>query len=313
MSGRTVNRLAGFFVACVLAMPLQVALDAQPSGPSRIGAAPPSLVRGQGEVVLTYQLAAPAQTVAIEIASSTGEVVRRWGNGSAEDELERAAGAHQLGWNLRTGDASIFRAPGDERPTVIPGPVVAPGTYGVRLLIDGRVAASASIVVRHDPAGARESDISAHVAFARQLALRTTTVTAMVDDLRAAKRDVTARIKNARSPVIGLAGDVVLRKLTEVEVGLAEPALRVPVAVPAPEKTLSVRLDVLVTENGANEQPPSPVARAALNALDSEIDTQVQRLGSVVTNEIEAFNNLLTNAMMEPIRVPRVPARATNK
>lgn len=307
------NRLAGFVLAGAITIPSSALLDAQMPGTPRITAAPSSIVRGAGQVVLNYQLTASAKQVAIEVTAEGGEIVRQWANAAAAEQLKNAAGSHRVEWDLRADGASMFRTSSDERPAVVPGPVVSPGSYRIRLLLDGRPVASTSVVVGRDPNGPRESDISAHVAFARQLVQRLSTVTAIVDDLRGAKRDVTDRIKNARSPVIGLAGDVVLRKLTEVEVLLAEPALRVPVSTPAPEATLSARLGVLLEHSSAAEQAPPPEAVAAAAALDSEVDALVQRLSGVVTNEVAAFNNLLTNAMMEVIRVPRVPARGARK
>jgi hypothetical protein len=96
--------------------------------------------------LLTYYLAGPARTVALEILDARGRVVRRlrggaftrhaWMNRAAWDLTED--GPHKLGRNIRA----------EPRPKE--GPEVVPGTYTVRLIVD-EATHEQPLVVKADP------------------------------------------------------------------------------------------------------------------------------------------------------------------
>jgi photosystem II stability/assembly factor-like uncharacterized protein len=101
--------------------------------------APAAGVAGHG-AMLTYQLGQPAQdAVTLEvIETTTGDVIRRW------TPLPAAAGLHRVAWDLR------YPPPVPGAAGATPGTLVLPGTYQVRLTVDGRSVRQA-ITVRMDP------------------------------------------------------------------------------------------------------------------------------------------------------------------
>jgi hypothetical protein len=126
--------------------------------------------------LLDYFLPSAASTVTIEILDSPGHLVRRFSNTDkpdiTEDELQKqliplywvrnprqlstTAGMHRWVWDLHYSaplsmrhDYPISAIPHDT-PRLPLGPTVLPGTYSVRLTVDGKTS-TAPITVKMDP------------------------------------------------------------------------------------------------------------------------------------------------------------------
>jgi photosystem II stability/assembly factor-like uncharacterized protein len=124
--------------------------------------------------IVDYTLKAPAQSVVLEIADASDAVIRRY---ASSDRVEPphdegnipwywirptrvpsiAAGMHRFTWDLHYPPA-----PGEKRsfpisatpydtPPAPTSPYVLPGTYHVRLLVNGKVAAQQPLRVEMDP------------------------------------------------------------------------------------------------------------------------------------------------------------------
>ena len=161
------------------------------TGAEPTGANPPS-----GAIVY-YWLKQPARKVTIEFRDSTGRTVRSFASDTAPASAGRAGGAapeegggrrgggppprvsnragmNTFSWNLREEDATrfdgmIFWGAGTT------GPLIVPGTYAVRLVIDGQPAQEAKFVVRKDPrSSATPADLIAQYKLAMQIRDRTT-------------------------------------------------------------------------------------------------------------------------------------------
>jgi hypothetical protein len=97
-----------------------------------------------GTATFTYLLGAAADEVRIEvIETATGDVIRRFASGTA-DALPTEPGLHRVAWDLR------YTHPEAQQPSAVRGTPVVPGTYQVRLSVDGRSIRQA-IAVRMDP------------------------------------------------------------------------------------------------------------------------------------------------------------------
>ena len=148
-------------------------------------------------VIVSYWLTTPAQRLTLEFRDSTGRTVRSFSADTAAagaatatgNRMQQAAGPrgaapeasvpnrrglNTFSWNLREADASrfdgmIFWAAGTT------GPLVLPGRYTVRLLVDGAPAGEAPFVVRKDPrSGATPADLVAQYQLLMQIRDRTT-------------------------------------------------------------------------------------------------------------------------------------------
>jgi photosystem II stability/assembly factor-like uncharacterized protein len=125
---------------------------------------------------LDYDLPHPAQTVTLEILDSSGNVLRKYSSDDPvtptpeelrtglipaywpkmDGPLPIAAGMHRWVWDLRstaptaTSYSYPIAAVPHRTPLVPQGPLVVPGTYTVRLTVDGK-RETASLQVKMDP------------------------------------------------------------------------------------------------------------------------------------------------------------------
>ena len=116
--------------------------------------------------IISYWLKEGAKKVTVEFRDSTGRTVRTFssdtaGAGAAAGPVGRRGvasdapptnrvGMNSFSWNLRESDATSF--PGMIMwAGVTTGPLVLPGRYTVRLLVDGAMAGEAPLLVKKDP------------------------------------------------------------------------------------------------------------------------------------------------------------------
>src|ERR1039458_5658390 len=105
--------------------------------------------------VLDYYLNAAAKQVTLEISDAGNKLVRRYTSNQRRQEnrpplpiaerwlpkpvvLENSAGAHRFVWDLRWSSSGTSEAEEDEGFGAPRGPRVIPGTYQVKLTVDGK-------------------------------------------------------------------------------------------------------------------------------------------------------------------------------
>jgi photosystem II stability/assembly factor-like uncharacterized protein len=171
-----------------------------PSSP--VGQNPPN-----GAIVY-YWLKDKANKVTVEFRDSTGRTVRSF----SSDEAPPAAGGggrrgvagdrpptntvgmNTFSWNLREADATTF--PGMILwAGVTTGPLVLPGNYTVRLLVDGSPAGETKMLVKKDPRSeATAADLVAQYKLLMQIRDRTTDANDAVRTVRNVRTQALARM-----------------------------------------------------------------------------------------------------------------------
>jgi photosystem II stability/assembly factor-like uncharacterized protein len=116
--------------------------------------------------VIDYYLAVQANKVTLEIRDSNGKLVRRYTSGEKKAEtgtplpiaerwlpkpevLEASPGMHRFVWDLRWSSSGSSEE-GDDETGVAGGPKAAPGSYQVKLAVDGQ-SFTESLQVKMDP------------------------------------------------------------------------------------------------------------------------------------------------------------------
>jgi hypothetical protein len=123
-----------------------------------VGPSGPALSNPPDGVAISYALSVPAtQPVTLEVLESvTGEVIRRFSSDASLDgtpRLPAAPGLHRIVWDLRYAPPPVEPTGAIDREAALVlrrGLWVLPGTYQVRLTVDGRVLRQA-VLVRLDP------------------------------------------------------------------------------------------------------------------------------------------------------------------
>ena len=141
---------------------------------------------------IDFSLKSAAQAVTVEIVDRDGRSIRRF----AGENLAKP-GVNRVRWDLRASGATTF--PGMILRSANParGPFVPPGTYRVRLSVDGQTREQALTVLK-DPrlTDITDADLQAQFALARQVSDRTSEANQAVIRIRATKRK--SRIVSAR-------------------------------------------------------------------------------------------------------------------
>ena len=281
------------------------------------GNLPPTATVGRnpasGAVVNYYLKDKPAKDLTIEFLDSQNAVIRKFtrridagggqpappaqggfggGGGGADPQPPADLGLNTFAWNYRLPNAATI-------PGLImwggslAGPRVPPGSYSVRLTVDGKAVATEPFAIKADPRLATTQD-----DFAKQYELMkkinaklTETHTAILDlrDIRTQIENVSRRLKPENKDLIDKARDIV-KKLTEVEEALhqtkirsGQDALNFPIR-------LNNKLAALSSFVDSSDDGPTASAYVVYTDLTAEIDAQLAKLSSVKTQDLADFN-----------------------
>ena len=171
-----------------------------------VGANPPN-----GAIVY-YWLKSPANKVTIEFKDSTGRTVRTFSSDTAgagaagapaggrrsvaaDAAPTNTVGMNTFSWNLRESDATTFNGM-IMWAGVLTGPLVLPGNYSVRLLVDGAPVSDAKLLVKKDPrSDATPADLVAQYKMLMQIRDRTTDANDAVRTVRYVRSQAVSRSK----------------------------------------------------------------------------------------------------------------------
>ncbi len=209
-------------------------------GGASVGANPPA------GAIVNYWLKQPAKKLTLEFRDSTGRTIRSFTNDTAtavaptagrggrgggdgeggfggtppEPKASNKTGMNTFAWNLREPDATrfdgmIYWAGGTN------GPLIIPGTYTARLIVDGGAPLDTKFIVKKDPrTKATQADLIAQYKLLMQVRDRTTDANDAVRTVRYVRAQLADRMKDmnaadsAKFKPLAAALDA---KITEVE------------------------------------------------------------------------------------------------
>ena len=136
--------------------------------------------------VIDYYLKSAASKVKLEIFDARQTLVRTLSAGDKEktlppmaiaerwlpkpEALDKTAGMHRFVWNLAWSSSGGDREPQDEDDFFAPrGPRVVPGTYEVRLTVDGKTWTQPLIVTMDPRSAATPEELEKQLALGRQI------------------------------------------------------------------------------------------------------------------------------------------------
>jgi hypothetical protein len=241
---------------------------------------PGSVARSAEGLQFEYVLRRAATSVVLQVVDARERVVR-------DLHGDLAAGRHRLDWDLRHAPPGPVEGLPPGTTGMARGPRAVPGHYTVRLQADASRVERTLIIERDVAAGKSEADLLAQLELGLEIRDRMSQAAQAVVDLRLLKRQVAERVPLARSPAVGLAADVVTRRLTQVEQPLLSDAWA----------DLRSRVE-------AGDRRPGPEERQAFTQRAAAQDAAVEAVRAVVGNEIAAFNTLLSNGGLKPLELP---------
>jgi photosystem II stability/assembly factor-like uncharacterized protein len=277
--------------------------------------------------ILDYYLPGSASAVSVEILDGQGKVVRRYSNSdkpeASEEELQKQliplywvrkpqklsteAGMHRWVWDLHYAppaatrhDYPIAAVPHDT-PRYPLGPTALPGSYTVRLTVDGKTS-TAPLTVKMDPrvktpaAGLQKK----FAAETRMAAIMDQTAQALAQG--AAVREQTEKLNAQSSAQTKDAIEAFQKKLMGL-LGAAGGFF----APPSPDVTLSRVNGQAATLYGqmwqADAEPTTSQMEAAATVEHDSVDVE-QRWNQFKSSDFPALNRLLREAKVPEIQIP---------
>jgi len=239
---------------------------------------------------------APTQTPPDQPQAPSGEEVQAAPDEGRASRVSTDVGLNRFVWDMRYADASRFPGlilwAGDVR-----GPRIAPGTYQVRLTIDGK-ATTQSFEVKKDPRLATTPE-----DFAKQqdllLKIRdklTETHNAIIEirNVRRQTDDLVKRVQGQPAArVINDAAKSLNAKLTAIEEQLyqtknqsSQDPLNYPIR-------LNNRLAAIAEVVASADAAPTAQSYVVYDEVTGQINAQLQALEQIMRNDLVAFNQLV--------------------
>jgi photosystem II stability/assembly factor-like uncharacterized protein len=269
---------------------------------------------------LNYYLRAPARTApSLAILDGTGQVIRTL-TGS------NATGINRVTWDLRgslSDEVRLLTAP-LYAPHIVPGaegrvaPGTArlsilqpPGTYTVRLTVDG-VTQTRPLVVRKDPnTGGTEADIAAQTQLVSSLRDDMNTGAAAVGRVESARAQLESLQRLTPDTAMRRAAQALNQKLIDAEMSLVD--LRLTGAgqdgVRFGSKLLA-KLGYLANGVASGDFKPTNQHLEVQQLLAAELRTSLAAINALMAGELTALNEQLRSRNL-PVIVDRSPARLT--
>ena len=278
-------------------------------------------------VAIDYYLKQPADKVTIEILDSQGQVVHTFtgpsqggerGRGRGDTAAEEEEGGGRRGgpparvtvqqgmnrftWDMRYPNARDF-------PGMIMwaastrGPQAPPGRFQVRLTANG-VTKSQDFQIVRNPAftTVTDADLQAQFTLAKQISDRVTEANTAVIRIRSLKSQAAERAAKSSEPAVKTAATSFAERLTEIEGEIyqhrnqsSQDPLNYPIR-------LNNKLAALqgVVEGG--DARPTDQSYQVFKELSGRLDKQLARLEAFVRSELPAFNRVLSDHKLEPIK-----------
>jgi photosystem II stability/assembly factor-like uncharacterized protein len=270
---------------------------------------------------INYYLAAPAKAnPEVAILDGGGRLIRRLTG-------PNAAGLNRVMWDLRgrpSAEVRLYTSP-MYAPHIVPSPegrvapgtgritiLQPPGTYAVRLTVDG-VTQTRQLVVRKDPnTGGTEADIAAQTQVLLALRAELDTAAGAVNRIETARVQLEALIRLTTDSAVRQAADAMNRKLIDLELNLVE--LRLTGAgqdgVRFAAKLIS-KIGYLANGLASGDFKPTNQQLEVQQILADELRTHLRALDALMSTDLAALNEQLRAKDLPIIADRAAPRRLT--
>lgn len=292
------------------------------------GFRPPDSGLGQNPpngVVVYYSLAAkPKGDITLEFLDATGKLVKKFSSKAPsppaephapveEEEVPRVppgasrapaeTGLNRFVWDLRWPDATTF--PGLIMWAAnVRGPLIVPGTYQVRLTVEGE-SQMQSFEVRKDPRlNTTPQEYARQLELALQIRDKVSAANQAVIDIREMRKQLNEYSARVKDPRVVDAAKTLSKKLTEVEEELyqtknrsSEDPLNFPIK-------LNNKLAALEGVVESSDNAPTSQSSVVYEELATKVNAQLQRYKQLSTTELAAFNRLVREQNVPAVVAP---------
>jgi photosystem II stability/assembly factor-like uncharacterized protein len=285
----------------------------------------------RGAMIYYYLKRKPKDAIRLEIMDSSGTVIRTLRSTPEPAEfavddpdepteppeaaLAVDSGVQRAVWDLR------YEAPRKAKPAKLDfgwpdyGPSVLPGTYTLRLVVDGR-SYSERLTLERDPRLKLSSDEAREqVRFTLEVRDQIDRLTRLIEELRGVRRQVAVRAEAWRSAPKGAdlvrSSSAIVTKLDSLEARMHNPGAEVVYDILArPGGTrLYSRITPLYMWSVSGDGPPTQGAREVYADQKRELDGYETELRALVAGDVAALNRQARDLNLTDVGVPDVKSR----
>jgi photosystem II stability/assembly factor-like uncharacterized protein len=267
-------------------------------------------------VIVTYYLKeTPAGEVTLSFLDAQGELIQTFSSttpapGSSDKVVQRvpaAAGMNRFIWHMRYPDARAI--PGDKLlEDKVAGPLARPGTYQVRLAVDGNSQTQTFALLKDPRVTASQADFDAQFEFLIAVRDKLSALHDSVNKLRSIRQQVNEWVQRATGQLaaeaVTQAAGALQEKLTAIEGELIEvqfKGARDRLHLPA---KLNAKLAELTSVVAAADFAPPQQVYEVYQEITGRVNQQLQRLEEVIDQDVTGFEHLLRELQI-PAIVPR--------
>ncbi len=278
--------------------------------------APPAAYRSATGATINYWLKSAAKTVTIDILDAKGNVVRTFAQDTAAASAApvggrrfggfsapppKGAGLQRFTWDLNYASATTF-------PGMIlwgattNGPAAAPGTYKVRLTVDGKTQLQ-PVTVKRNPlhTDVTDADLQAQFDLAIRIRDKVSEANQAIVDIRNVKSQVADRVKRADDAALKGAGEkltanagTVEQDVYQVQNQSNQDPLNFPIKI---NNRLASLLRVVTQGDG---RPTSNIPEI-FTIQSGQLKVQADKLASVWKTDLAAFNKEAARLKLPPV------------
>jgi photosystem II stability/assembly factor-like uncharacterized protein len=292
-------------------------------GGAAIGENPPA-----GAVVGYWLKARPQGDVKLEFLDSSGKLVHEFSSRAPEPtppaegaeanafggrgggppaRVSAQAGMNRFTWNMRYPDATTF-------PGIIlwagsmTGPLAAPGTYQVRLTVDGKTQTQ-SFAIKKDPRlDTTPEDYARQLSLALQVRDKLSETNEGVIRIRELRKQLDEYAKRDDKRVAD-AAKALTAKLTAVEEELYQTKNRAsedPLNYPI---KLNNKLAYVMGVVESSDNQPTAQSYMVYEDVATRVNGEIKTLNGLLTTDLAAFNKLIHDQNIPAIQAPAVKAK----
>ena len=222
------------------------------------------------------------------------------GRGNFVPSAPMNAGLNRFAWNLEYPGAKTFDGMILWGATTN-GPLVLPGTYQVKVTVDGDSQTQPIVIKKHPLRNTSDADLQEQVALGLAIRDKVTEANSAVIDIRRIKAQVNEAKTKTNKKEFTLVADRLITALSAVEADLyqvknesGQDPLNFPI------KTNN-RLASLLGMTLRGEGKPTANIYPIFDDLKKELKDETDRLDKVYANELKAFNIEATSAGIQPV------------
>ena len=213
----------------------------------------------------------------------------------APPRVANKAGLNTFSWNLRYPDASTFRnmimwAAGSQ------GPVAVPGTYTVRMKVNGVTQSQSFRVVKDPRSRATQAELDQQFAFLMKVqaeANKANDAVKLVRNIRSQVADRIAKLPEAKRESFRTSSNALLAALTSAEEKIYQTKNRSgqdPLNYPI---RLNNKIAALAGVAASTDARPTDQTLEVYRVLSAQLDTELARIRSALNQSLPALNREL--------------------